>query len=182
MHRMLSRSFIIALLLSGAVFAQSQPGPSLGDVARANRAKQQAQQAAGTMPKVITNRDLPADPPGVPESSESAPMTTVSGVEKADLYSEPRMGNRMLPGQRAGEQWKNRLLEQESRVADLQARIDRANATSRGSAGTVQYYTPANRYQANQMERLARMQWILDQQKQRLAMMQDAARHAGMGQ
>jgi hypothetical protein len=109
-------------------------------------------------------------------------MTTVSGVEKADLYSEPRMGNRMLPGQRAGEQWKNRLLEQESRVADLQARIDRANATSRGSAGTVQYYTPANRYQANQMERLARMQWILDQQKQRLAMMQDAARHAGMGQ
>jgi hypothetical protein len=32
------------------------------------------------------------------------------------------------------------------------------------------------------MERLARMQEMLDQQKRRLAMMQDAARHAGMGQ
>lgn len=179
MDRLLSRSFIIVLLLSGAVFAQSQPGPSLGDIARANRAKQQAQEAAGTMPKVITNRDLPANPPGVPESSESEPMTTVSGVERADLYSEPHMGNRMFSEQPAGGQWRNRIQEQESRIADLQSRI---NAMGRSSAGTAQYYTPGNRYQANQTQRLARMQWMLEQQKQRLEMMQDAARHAGVNQ
>jgi hypothetical protein len=39
-----------------------------------------------------------------------------------------------------------------------------------------------SRYQSIQLERLAHMQEMLDQQKQKLAMMQDAARHAGMGQ
>lgn len=182
MHRGLSRSFIVAVLLSGTAFAQSQPGEALGDVARANRAKQEAQEAAGTMPKVITNQDLPADPPGVRESAMSDPMTTVSGVNRSNRYAEQRLANRLLAEQRTGELWRARIQEQENRIADLQARIDRVNVSIHTAVGTAQYDNPANRYQAIQTERLAMMQQTLDEQKQKLAMMQDAARRAGMDQ
>jgi hypothetical protein len=79
MKRVAWRVFFVGLLLNAAAMAQSQTADSLGDVARANHAKQQAQEAAGTTPKIITNQDLPLDPSGVPESSE--PMTMVSGVQ-----------------------------------------------------------------------------------------------------
>ena len=181
MQRVAWRVLIVALLLSGAAIAQSQSGDSLGDVARANHAKLQAHEAAGTLPKVITNQDLPSDPPGIPESLE--PMTTVSGVKRSvDRYSEQRTNQHLLAEQRAGEQWRARIQNQEARIADLQARINRVNLEMRAAVGTAQYDTPVNRYQSIQMERLAHMQEMMDQQQRRLEMMQDAARLTGMGQ
>lgn len=183
MQRMAWRVFIVGLLLllSAAAIAQSQSGDSLGDVARANHARQQAQEATGTTPKVITNQDLPSAPPGIPESSE--PMTTVSGVKRpVDPYTERQANQRLFAEQRAGELWKTRIQDQEARIADLQARIDRVNESMRAAVGTAQYDTPLSRYQSIQTERLAHLQEMLDQQKRRLAMMQDAARRAGMGQ
>jgi hypothetical protein len=181
MQRVAWQIFMVGLLLNVAAFGQSQSGDSLGDVARANHAKQQAQETSGAAPKVITNQDLPSDPPGVPESSD--PMTTVSGVKKpVDRYLEQRANQRLVAEQRAGDQWKGRIEDQEARIADLQARIDRVNQSVRAAVGTAQYDTPVSRYQLIQTERLARMQEILDQQKRRLAMMQDAARRAGVGQ
>jgi len=187
MHRGTSRSFIFIICLtgpclSGAALAQSQPGESLADVARANRANQQAQEAAGTTPRVITNRDLPADSQGIPEANASDPMTTVSGVSRTNRYGDQQLGNRLLAEQHAGMDWRARIQAQENRIADLQMRIERANAFMHSSVGTAQYETPVNRYQAAQTQRLAMMQEMLDQQKRRLAMMQDAARHAGMDQ
>jgi hypothetical protein len=177
MQRVAWRIFLVGLLLSAAATGQSQSPDSLGDIARANHAKQQAEQATGVAPKMITNQDLPSAPPPVPESLE--PMTTVSGVKKSvDRYSEQRL----VAEQRAGAQWRARIQDQEARVADLQARIDRVNESMRAAVGTAQYDTPVSRYQSIQLERLAHLQEMLDQQKRRLAMMQDAARHAGMGE
>jgi len=186
MLRILSKGLIIALLVSGALYgaawaqSDSGSGQSLGDLARANRAKQQAQQDSGTPPKVITNQDLPSGSTGVPESSE--PMTEVSGVEKSNPYTDQRLSNRLQAEQRTSERWKVRIQEQENRIADLQARIDRVNAETQAAIGTVSYDTPVNRYQMIQTERLATLQQILDQQKRKLEAMQDAARRAGMGQ
>jgi hypothetical protein len=182
MYRTFSTNFVVALLLTAMAFAQSQSGDSLGDLARANRAKQQAQEAAGTMPKVITNQDLPADPPGVLEASASEPMTMVSGVTRSDHFADQRLNNRQLAEQRSGKQWKAQIQNQENRIEDLQARIDRLNAFIRTSGGTAQYETPVNRYQAIQMQRLAMMQEMEAQQRRRLEMMQDAARRSGMNQ
>jgi hypothetical protein len=182
MHRGLFRSVIAALLLSGAAFGQSKPDQSLGDVARANRAKQQAQEASGTLPKVIRNQDLPADPQGVPESSPSDPMTEVSGVDRPSRYADQQLTNRLAAEQHTTGQWRARIQDQENRIVDLQSRIDHLDAAIHNSVGTAQYDTPVNRYQAIQMERLAMMQQMLDQQKRRLAMMEDAARRAGMNQ
>jgi hypothetical protein len=180
MQRVAWQVFFAGLLLNATAIGQSQSADSLGDIARANHAKQQAQQAAGATPKVITNQDLPSAPSSIPESSE--PMTTVSGVKRSVSYSEQRANQRLLAEQRAGEQWKARIQDQEARIADLRTRIDRVNESMRAAVGTVQYDTPVNRDQSIQMERLAHMQEMLDQQQRRLAMMQDAARLTGMGQ
>lgn len=182
MRRALLWSSVIALLMSAAAFAQSQSSDSLGDVARANRAQQQAQQASGSAPKVITNRDLPSSSTGIPESSPSDPMTEVSGVNRRDPYADRQLSNRLAAEQRTSAEWRARIQAQENRITDLEARIDHVNAVVHNAVGTAQYDTPANRYQAVQMERLAMMQQMLDQQKRRLAMMEDAARRSGMDQ
>jgi len=179
MCRLLSTCFVATLLLSTAALAQSASGDSLGDVARANRAKQDAQQATGTTPKVITNQDLPADPPPVAQPSDSQPMTMVSGVTKSDRIADQRLSNRLLAQNRTAQQWKVRIQDQENRITDLQARIEHVNASIHQAVGTAQYDTPANRYQAVQTERLARMQEQLDFEKRKLGMMQDTARRAG---
>ena len=183
MQRVAYGVFFVGLLLNAAAFgqSQSQSGESLGEVARANHAQQQAQEASGVKPKMITNQDLPSDPPGVPESSE--PMTTVSGVRRfPDRYPDQRANQRLGSERSSGGQWRVRIQDQEARIADLQSRIDRVNGSMHAAVGTAQYDTPVSRYQTIQMERLARMQEMLDQQKQKLEMIQDAARHAGMGQ
>ena len=175
------RIFFVGLFMNAAAIGQPQSGDALGDVARANHAIQQMREAAGTTPKVITNQDLPSEPPGVPESSE--PMTTVSGVKRSvDSYPDQRRNQRMVAEERSGAQWKARIQDQEARIADLQARIDRVNESMHAAVGTAQYEGPVNRYQAIQMERMAHMQEMLDQQQRKLAMMQDAARRTGMGQ
>jgi hypothetical protein len=181
MQRAALRVLLAGLLLNAAAIAQSQPAESLGDLARAHRAKQQADEAAGIVPKTITNQDLPSAPSAIPESSE--PMTTVSGVKKhVDPYSERRTDQHLEAEQRAGGQWKARIQDEEARIADLQMRIDRLNQAMHAAVGTAQYETPASRYQSVQMERLAHMQDMMEQQQRRLAMMQDAARLTGMGQ
>jgi hypothetical protein len=186
MRRVLSgfiiATFVCATWLSGTVLAQSQSGDSLGDVARANRANQQAREATEKTPKMITNQDMSSDSQGIPEPSALDPMTTVSGVQKTNHYADQRLSSRLQAEQRTSAAWKARIQAQEDRIADLQAHIDRVNAAIHRSVGTAQYDTPANRYQAVQTERLAMMQDMLDLQKRKLAMMQDAARHAGMDQ
>jgi hypothetical protein len=179
MPRVAWRFCFVGLLLITPAIAQSQAGVSLADVARANRAKEQADVAAGITPKTITNQDIPSAP-NLPESSE--PMTTVSGVTKSvDRYSE-RSNQRLFAEQRAGEQWRARIADQEARIADLRARIDHVNQSMHAAVGTAQYDAPVNRYQSIQMERLTHMQEMLDLQQRRLSMMQDAARLSGMGQ
>jgi hypothetical protein len=80
--------------------------------------------------------------------------------------------------QGGGEQWRQRVLEQESRVASMQARIDQMNAAARSGGTSSQ--GPYNRYQARQMERSAQMQQQLDEAKRKLESMQDSARRQGM--
>ena len=179
MQQGFSGAILAALLASGIAFAQT--GQSLADIARANREKQAAQDAAGVRPKVITNQDLPSDSGGIPESDDSHPMTMVSGTSRAfDQSYAPRSSKREVADQSHGAQWRERIQMQESRVAELQARVDQLTGSIRGYNGGALYERPYNRNQARQMEHLAQMQQMLDQQRQQLDLMQEAARRAGM--
>jgi hypothetical protein len=182
MQKSFLTTFAMALLLSSAAFAQSQSGDSLAEAARANKANQQAREANGSTPKVITNQDLPDGSREVPQDVDANAMTTVSGVPKSDRAANRQFNNQMQGEQRNSAQWKARIQTQENQIAVLQQRIDRVSASVQNAVGTAQYDTPANRYQAVQSERLAMLREMLDQQKQRLAMMQDAARRAGAEQ
>ena len=152
---------------------QASSGQSLGEIARALREKQNASQnsspqAASAPAKVITNQDLGEGPEGRPDlrvAPRQASYDRGSGLQPGQAHM----------GDARAEQWRGQILEQKSRVAALQARIDQINAALHSGA-QLEY----NRNQAFQAERLAQMQMRLDEQKQRLYEMQEAARRAGM--
>ncbi len=197
MLRMFLKMVAIAALMSFPVYGQQ----SLGDIAREYRDKQAAEDANGTRPKLFTNKDLPANPNGSDESEPAQqPAHPAAIARNADdpfshqfanrefanrpspnqRYSDQRYAGQHFADERAAEQWRQRILMQEDRVASLQARIDQMTARARSTGGTVQSEGPYTRYQELQMERLAQMHQMLDEQKRHLDQMQDAARRAGM--
>jgi hypothetical protein len=168
-------------------------GQSLGEVARENRDKQNDDDASPTpKPRVITNKDLPKDPNANQASGEGTPATSAPARSKnVDPFSakghsadqrlaDERLAGQRLAQQRAVAQWKRQILAQKNKMASLQARIDQLHASITSANGSVQSEGPYNRYQAQQLQRVAQIQQQLNEQKWKLDQMQDAARHAGM--
>jgi hypothetical protein len=150
---------------------RSAPAPSLGELARQLREKQNSEETNAAHPKVITNQDLGEGPEGRPDLRQTPRAASFDRGPYGQPLDQQRMGD-----QRAGE-WRGRILEQKSRVASLQGRIDQINAQIHSGA---QFEGPGNRYQARQMEHIAQMQMQLDEQRRKLEEMQEAARRAGM--
>jgi len=175
MRRIFLTICAIALLMSSAAYGQS-----LGDIARENREKQNAENASAAQPKVITNANLPKDPDASQEPAEAESEASASGTASNHHFADHRSAQRRLTEQRAADQWKRQILEQKNKMATLQARIDQLNASIRSAGGSVQYEGPYNRYQARQLQRVAQIQLQLDEQKMKLDQMQEAARHAGV--
>ncbi|MGA2964653.1 MAG: hypothetical protein ABSD64_00465 [Terriglobales bacterium] len=181
---MFSRIVAIALLMNVAAYAQS-----LGDVARENREKQNAQNPSSTTkPKVITNADLPQDPDKKPLPSAAQPAASGKPADHRPSdyraedrrFAEQRLAEQRAAEQRAAAQWKRQILVQKNKVTTLQAQIDQIHRSIRSANGGVQAQGSFNRYQARQLLRAAQIQQQLNQQQRKLDRMQDAARHAGM--
>ena len=170
MQRVFLKISAIALLMSSAAYGQS-----LGDIARANREKQNAENTSAAQPRVITNANLPKDPDANQEPAEAQ-----SGTNASSTAADHRSAQQRWAEQRAADQWKRQILAQKNKMATLQARIDQLNASIRSAGGSVQYEGPYNRYQARQLQRVAQIQLQLDEQEMKLDQMQEAARHAGM--
>ena len=75
MQRVFLKISAIALLMSSAAYGQS-----LGDVARANREKQNAENTSAAQPRVITNANLPKDPDANQEPAEAQSGTNASST------------------------------------------------------------------------------------------------------
>lgn len=169
--------FAMLLLASFAAYGQS-----LGDVARENREKK-AGDASSTLPKVITNANLPKDPDAdaALSAGEDEPQTAPS---PASVESSRKAAEQRAVEQRAAAQWKRKILAQENTIANLRMRVDRLKASIHfvDENTYYDYYAGVelNRYQARQLERLQQMQQRLAEQKQKLQDMQEAARRAGM--
>jgi predicted RNase H-like nuclease (RuvC/YqgF family) len=170
MQRVFLKISAIALLMSSAAYGQS-----LGDIARANREKQNAENTSAAQPRVITNANLPKDPDPNQEPAEAQ-----SGTNASSTAADHRSAQQRLAEQRAADQWKRQILAQKNKMATLQARIDQLNESIRSAGGSVEYEGPYNRHQARQLQRVAQIQLQLDEQKMKLDQMQEAARHAGM--
>lgn len=208
MRRISSQSFhaqifltMLATLLLASLAGYAQ---SLGDVARENREKKDAD-ASTTPPKVITNANLPKDPDAGAGTSPSTggsktqtaptPASVASSKKAAAqrLAEQRRMDQRAAQEhaaeERAAEQWKRKILAQESTIANLRMRVDKLKASihfvdpnNYYPYDSSSYYAglALNRYQARQLERLQQMQQQLSEQRTKLEDMQEAARHAGM--
>ncbi len=175
MQRMFWKLFALLLLMTPAAFGQQQ---SLADIARQYREKRDADETAGTAPKVYTNQDIPpAQQVGTPEPVEETQPTRRAFDDRSTGQPNAERG---FAEHRAAVEWRNRIQAQEARLADLQARIDQLSAMIHSRQGSAQYEGPYTRRQAGAMQRLDQMQQTLDWQKQRLEQMQEAARHAGM--
>jgi predicted RNase H-like nuclease (RuvC/YqgF family) len=170
MQRVFLKISAIALWMSSAAYGQS-----LGDIARANREQQNAENTSAAQPRVITNANFPKDPDANQEPAEAQ-----SGASASSTAADHHSAQQRLAEQRAADQWKRQILAQKNKMATLQARIDQLNASIRSAGGSVQYEGPYNRHQARQLQRVAQIQLQLDEQKMKLDQMQEAARHAGM--
>jgi predicted RNase H-like nuclease (RuvC/YqgF family) len=153
----------------------SSDNPSLGDLARKQREKQQqAKDKDGKPKKVLTNEDLPAHPE---DTAPSADAPENHGPDDAEPSAAPAgavMEN--------GEKWKAAISQQKAAIADLKNHIDKvqdsihfveANAYRNG----VEY----NKIQAQKQQEVQRLQGQLDEQQKNLEKMQESARKAGFG-
>jgi hypothetical protein len=185
MRRTCLKIFSIAVWMNLAAYGQS-----LGEIARENREKQKTGETSRVPPRMITNKDLPADPEGYerPREAQSgaAVVNTAADQRSAQQHSEQQRSAQQSSEQqrsweqRAAGQWKRQIATQENRMADLQARIDQLNASLHYPGRSGPYGGPSNRYEARQLERVDQMQQRLEEQKRILEQMQEAARHAGM--
>jgi hypothetical protein len=178
MQPVLVKIFAIVLLTSPAAYGQS-----LGDIARENREKQNAEDGslATPKPKVITNADLPKDPNAGSPQPQSAGNIKVADPHSADLHSaDRRSAQQTLAQQRAADQWKRQILAQKSKMATLQERVDQLNASIRSMGGSAETDGPYNHDQARELQRLVQVQQQLNEQKRKLDEMQEAARRAGL--
>ena len=174
-HLYIFLTILAGLLLTGWMAY----GQSLGEVARENREKKAS--APSPPSKVITNADLPKEP------EEDAGRSAAQGETKtksADAASSQKAAEQRAAELRAAERWKKLILAQENRIANLQSQIDNLRASIHfvDPNSSYDYYQGLayNRYEARQLARLKEKEQKLDQQKQELEDMQEAARHAGM--
>jgi hypothetical protein len=175
MQRTFLKIIAITLLMNLAAYGQS-----LGEIARENREKQEAQEASGVRPRVIRNKDLPENPEGYQKPPE--PQLPAESPNNAvdHRFTEQRLANQRPGEEDAAGQRKRQILTQQNRMANLQARIDQLNASPHFPGRSAQFEGPSNRYQARQLQLVEQMQQRLDEQKRILYQMQEAARRAGM--
>lgn len=191
MHRGFIHHPRVSVLLSVAIFAVAVPAfsqsQSLGDIARENRDKKAAEQSstAAPAPPVITNATIPKDPDAITTATTAENSTRAAARAR---HLSDRRALQLEENQRhTAEQWKRKIQQQESTVANLRSRVDRLRASIRFAdpnhyyaTGTNYDYAGLNRAEARDLQRLAQLQQQFNDEKRKLEDMQDAARHAGM--
>lgn len=162
----------LLLVLAFALGVNSARAQSLGDIARANREKQNSAAPAAGQPAVITSDDLEAGTDGKVKDAQH-PVAKVSKVAAHGRAEQDAIDPRVAA------QWKKQIVAQQDKIATLQGKIDDLNAAIH-PAGSAQFNGPYNKFQTTQMQRLADVQLQMDEQKKKLAEMQEEARRAGM--
>ena len=168
----------LRLLAVVAVFAlsmeslgQSSDMPTLGDVARKQREKQEKNKASAAKPKkVVTDEDMPAH-----AEDEDVPPSDGPHEE----MSVERSATDVL---QSGDQFKSAIARQKGIIADLKARVDKVNGSIHFvEANAYRNGVEYNKLQAHKQQEAERLQGQLDEQKRDLEQMQEKARKAGYG-
>ncbi len=162
-----------AIFLIG-VFATAQDTPSLGDLARQERAKKEQFKAAQTKDskstKVITNEEIRQHTSAVAASAANDSNQTNSAPAAADSPKQ------------SAEQWKSQIEGQKGQIASLEKQIDDLNASIQFAPGNcVEGCVQWNQHQQEKQQQVERMRADLQEQKAHLEQMQESARGQGYG-
>ena len=162
---------VAVFALSMKSLGQSSDTPTLGDVARKQREKQEKNKASTAKPKkVVTDEDMPAH-----GANEDVPPSDGPHEE----MSVERSATDVL---QSGDQFKSAIARQKGIVADLKARIDKVNGSIHFvEANAYRNGVEYNKLQAQKQQEAGRLQGQLDEQKRDLEQMQEKARKAGYG-
>ncbi len=163
-----------AIFLIGA-FAIAQDAPSLGDLARQERAKKDQSKATqvkdSKSTKVITNEELPQH--GSTGSAAAPLANDVNQTNSASSADAPKQ---------SAEQWKSQIGDQKNQVASLQKQIDDLNGSIQFAPGNcVENCVQWNQKQQEKQQQVERMRGDLQEQKSHLEQMQESARSQGYG-
>jgi hypothetical protein len=167
----------VVLVLAAASLSQSSDNPSLGDLARKQRQKQQDKDAKVSPKKVVTNEDLSEHPEEPRDSTRNTSSPATGGSHDASSVP-PAPGDVM----KTGEQWKAAIQQQKNAVANLKGYIDKLQDSI--------HFVEANRYrngveynkvQAEKQKEAQRLQGQWDETQKNLEQMQESARKAGFG-
>ena len=159
-------TLLVFLAASQATQCQS-PSPTVADAARAARENKQAAESEKSNHKVYTNENLP--PAAIKDTTAEAAPT--------------KEGPLAVPGKKTTAlQWKAAIASQKNLVAVHQDRIEKAEKTIQFL--TANGYSNGPQYNAEQKKRQDQLdieKHKLEQEKQKLDEMKDAARKAGFG-
>jgi hypothetical protein len=167
----------VLLIVAPVVSAQSsnEPStdtPSLGDLARKQKQKQQNAKDKGVKPKkVVTDEDMPEHPPEPAASEASTSDDTPHAAEEATAASVVS---------RTADQWKAAISKQKNAIADMKARIEKAQASIHFvEANAYRNGVEYNKIQAQKQQQVEVAQNQLAEMEKNLEKMQEDARRAG---
>ena len=159
----------VVLALTFASWAQS-PNPSLGDLARKQREKQQSK--TGKPKKVVTNEEIP----------ESSLATVADDVHNDGPHDEASIQHPAGDVLKTGDAYKAEIAQRKAALSDLKMQIDKLNGSihfveANAYRNGVQY----NKRQAQKQQDVERLKSQYEEQKRDLEQMQENAREAGFG-
>jgi dynactin complex subunit len=178
-YRFLSAIAVASLLLTAAPVTRAQSSndptpntPSLGDLARKQKQKQQDAKDKGAKPKkVVTDEDMPEH---APDSSTSEASTTDDSPHADEEATPANVVSRN------GDQRKAAILQQKNAIADLKAKIEKAQASIHFvEANAYRNGVEYNKIQAQRQQEVERAQNQLTEMQKNLEKMQEDARRAG---
>ena len=158
----------IVLALTFSSFAQSPGSPSLGDLARKQREKQQAK---NTKPKkVVTNEEIP----------EAA--TSVDAEHNDGPHDEASVQHPAGDVLKTGDAYKAEIAQRKAALADLKTQMDKVNGSIHFvEANAYRNGVEYNKRQAQKQQEVEHLKSQYEVQKRDLEQVQENARKAGFG-
>jgi len=161
----------ILLAFTLVVSAQSSDSPSLGDLARKQRQKQQSKTAKPK--KVVTNEEIPESP----EAASSTDTAPTDGPHQ-EISAQPSASQVF----QNGDAWKSAIAQRKAALANLKSQIDKLNSSIHFvEANAYRNGVEYNKRQAQKQQEVERLRGQYDEQKRDLEQMQENARKAGYG-
>jgi chromosome segregation ATPase len=162
-------SVAVVLGLTFASWAQSA-NPSLGDLARKQREKQQSKTAKPK--KVVTNEEIP----------ESSPATTPDIEHKDGPHEEASIQTPAGDLLKTGDAYRAEIAQRKAALADLKTQLDKLNGSIHFvEANAYRNGVEYNKRQAQKQQEVERLKSQFEEQKRDLEQMQENARKAGFG-